>query len=165
MAHAVRAIGISKARRQVFEAIYSGHKKIKTFEDIKNSTGIKDEVIILQRANELFADQIIEREKKKIDGRWAYAKDPFYSRHRHQILGLIKSKEKLSKFLRRDQPQAQIFSANVKAPADMVKGETDHNRRYCFTFKSSCDKECYGNWADAGSRFQERLEKNHGRER
>ncbi|HVB12153.1 MAG TPA: hypothetical protein VNE86_03395 [Nitrososphaerales archaeon] len=118
LAQAVRAIGRSVDRRLVFEAVYSGHKKIKTIEDIKRRTGIRNEIIVLQRANELYSDQIINRIKVK--GRWAYTKDAFYSRHRHEILALAKSKTKLTNFMKRDQPSGQV-EVRVKLPGQLIK--------------------------------------------
>jgi DNA-binding transcriptional regulator GbsR (MarR family) len=94
--HAVRAIGRSKYKKGVFEAVCYHKKKIKTVTEISEMTGF-DRINVLQAAGELGAEGIIHKTKK--DGEIAYEKDDFFSnaKNKAKILRRVEKRGELEK--------------------------------------------------------------------
>jgi hypothetical protein len=83
---AARAIGRSIPKRQVFEAIYTHKKRIRSVLEIAEMTGLPA-MRVLQLGGQLHGDHIVDQTKK--DNRVAYAQKPFYQRNKRKILNLL----------------------------------------------------------------------------
>lgn len=101
--HAARIIGRSKARRNVFAAIYRGKKQVKTVEELMEATGLS-QVRVLQEAGRLAGNGIVE--KVKVDGRTAYKKDETYSYHKEKVLDVVEHPEKKAQYPTKQEPRA-----------------------------------------------------------
>lgn len=112
--HAVKIIGKSLDRKNVFEAIYQGKKKLKTVGEIIDATGLT-RVRVLQEAGVLFANQIVEKTKK--DGETSYIKDDFYTYHKNRILAIVKSPQKASKYPTKQSPNvtSTVYKISVRS--------------------------------------------------
>jgi hypothetical protein len=110
---AAKAIGRSKHRRRVFEAIYSGQKKVKTIQEIMAATGLSNQHAS-NEAGKLYADQIVGR--VKLDGRnaFGYVKDEFFARHRDKILRIVDDPGKAKKFPTKQAPQVTGATTTYK---------------------------------------------------
>jgi hypothetical protein len=83
---AAHAIGRSIPKRQVFEAIYTHKKRIRSVLEIAKMTGLHT-TRVLQLGGQLHGDHIVDQTKK--DGRVAYVQKPFYQRNKRKILNLL----------------------------------------------------------------------------
>ncbi|MCH7666214.1 MAG: hypothetical protein IH936_09850 [Acidobacteria bacterium] len=109
--HAARSIGRSEARRKVFEAIYAGRKQVKTAAEVADATDLSI-VRVLQEANRLAADHIIE--KTRVGKRLAYRKDPTFQRHKSKILALVEHPNKAAKYPTKQEPRATAIEYRIK---------------------------------------------------
>lgn len=100
--HAAVIIGRSKARRDVFTAIYRGKKNVKTVNDLMKATGLS-QVRVLQEAGKLAGNGIVE--KVKVNGRNAYKKDETYSHHKGKVLDLVEHPEKKARYPTKQEPR------------------------------------------------------------
>ena len=82
--NAVAAIGRSKDRRLVFEAVYYHKQRIKTVDEIAVRTGLK-RMRVLQEANFLASRHIIGKVQRRGEG-LAYEQDEFYQSIKAEIL-------------------------------------------------------------------------------
>lgn len=101
--HAAQIIGLSVARRAIFDAIYRGKKTIKTVDDLMSATGLS-RVRVLQEAGKLAGNGIVE--KLKVDGRTAYKKDETYVHHKRAVLDLLDHPEKRARYPTKQEPRA-----------------------------------------------------------
>jgi hypothetical protein len=101
--HAALIIGRSKARRDVFAAIYRGKRNVKTVDDLMKATGLS-QVRVLQEAGKLAGNAIVE--KMKVNGRTAYKKDETYSHHKGKVLDLVAHPEKKGRYPTKQEPRA-----------------------------------------------------------
>ncbi|MGH9199304.1 MAG: hypothetical protein ACRD1T_26690, partial [Acidimicrobiia bacterium] len=101
--HAARIIGRSKARRDVFAAIYRGKKQIKTVEELMKATGLS-QVRVLQEAGKLAGNGVVD--KVRVSGRIAYKKDETYTHHKHKVLDVVEHPEKKAKYPTKQEPRA-----------------------------------------------------------
>ena len=99
--HARDAIGRSKARRKVFEAVYRGGKRPKTVTEISQLTGLS-KIRVLQAGGELRAKQIIAQ--LKINGETSYRKLDEYSVFRDKVLALIDDPRKAKRLPTKQRP-------------------------------------------------------------
>lgn len=83
---AVKAIGRSKPKRKVYEAIYKHKKRVRTAAEVADLTGL-EVGRVLQLGGELRADHIVDQVKKA--NRVAYVQKPFYQRNKRKILSLL----------------------------------------------------------------------------
>jgi hypothetical protein len=89
---------------QVFEAIYRGKQAVKTQEDLRKATKFS-RVKILQITGTLFANNMIQREKK--DGQFVYKKgDLFFSTYRDKILNSARNRKSLAQIPTKVNPRA-----------------------------------------------------------
>lgn len=100
--HAVKIIGRSKARRDVFEEIYRGKKKEKSVSDLMKATGL-DRVRVLQEGRKLAANGVVEQ--VRVDGETAYKKYDAYSQHKRAVLDLVAHPEKKDRYPTKQEPR------------------------------------------------------------
>jgi DNA-binding Lrp family transcriptional regulator len=90
LVYAAEAIGSSRDRAAVFEAISFGKAKIKSVTEIANRTGLSRKRV-LEEGRKLVNKQIVEQTVK--NGETAYSKDAFLAAHRGQILRLATNRK------------------------------------------------------------------------
>jgi hypothetical protein len=110
---AARAIGRSRIRRKVFEAIYHHKKKIKTASELVKSTGLR-RIRVLQEAGYLSRKGITHQHKQ--DGEIGYEKIDFIHAHKKSILAHAGNNEKLAK-LPTKRKAVVIHTKSVTIPA------------------------------------------------
>jgi len=122
--HAVIVLGRSKARREVFSAIYRGKKKIKTVSELSKITGLP-EIRVLQEAGKLADNGIVGKTKvKSEDGmETAYKKDRYYSQNKKRILSLALDRKKLEKLPTKVTPQIATGAIRISFPKKMVNAK------------------------------------------
>ena len=91
---AANAIGRSKLKRQVFEAIYHHKKRSKSVAEIAGSTGL-NRMQILQNGGALVKFGVVKQER--FNGDTCYVQIPFFQTHKKRILKLAGNKEKIAK--------------------------------------------------------------------
>jgi hypothetical protein len=99
--HAVRIIGRSKHRADVFRAIYFGKQKQKTVDDIAKKTGLPSKRV-LEEGKKLSSNDIVHQSKQ--DGKTCYEKDMFYGAQKGKILSLVKNPKKLENLPTKTRP-------------------------------------------------------------
>lgn len=108
---AVRALGRSKPRLAVFEAVYFHKKRIKTVQEIADSTGL-DRKVVLTHGKYLVSSGLAEQTKSKDDT--AYRTISFYQHHKQRILRLVADPKKLEKMATKRRPE-------ICAPTSFVR--------------------------------------------
>lgn len=111
--HCVEVLGRSKDRRKVFEAIHEGKKRIKTADEIAETTELK-KIRVLQEAKKLVNNRIVKQTKK--NGKTAYEKDGFYSQHKRRILKLVEDKKALAKVHTKWSPKTLVEVVSIPVP-------------------------------------------------
>lgn len=91
---AARALGRSKPRLEVFEALYFHKKPVKTVGEIAKQTGM-DRKTVLTHGKHLVGSQLAIQEK--VRGDTAYRTIAFYQHHKQAILRLVADPAKLEK--------------------------------------------------------------------
>jgi hypothetical protein len=109
--HAAQVIGRSKARRAVFEEIYRGKKKIKTVDELMQSTRL-GRVPVLNEGKKLAGNGIVRQ--VKVDGRTAYEKDEFFVHHKKKVLALVDDPSKKKKYPTKQEPRTQQAATVIK---------------------------------------------------
>lgn len=122
--HAARIIGRSADRRKVFNAIYTGKKKVKTVAEISKSTALSEKRV-LEEGRKLENNHLVGA--KKVNGRKAYEKIDFFHNHKKKILTLASSPTKLKKFATKRNPlpngkSTEIVNINVRVPYNKQRG-------------------------------------------
>jgi hypothetical protein len=102
--HAAGIIGRAKARRAVFEAIYRGKKKVKTVDELMDSTGLTRKQV-LNEGKKLAGNGIVAQ--VKVDGRTGYEKDEFLVHHKKRVLALVDDPSKRKKYPTKQEPRVQ----------------------------------------------------------
>ncbi len=102
--HAAQVIGRSKARRAVFEEIYRGKKKIKTVDELMQSTRL-GRVPVLNEGKKLAGNGIVGQ--VKVDGRTAYEKDEFFVHHKKKVLALVDDPSRRTEYPTKHEPRVQ----------------------------------------------------------
>ena len=119
IAFVARTIGRSKARRRVFEYVYRGKKKTKTFPEICRALK-SNQKTIYNAAKHLAKNHIIHQ--VRVEGETAYQKDSFLDAHKRTILSLAGSKEKLAKYSTSTNPQGSRTSMVIfKVPRKLIR--------------------------------------------
>jgi len=115
IAYAAQVIGRSEARRQVFAAVCSGKKRIKTVGEISKSTRL-DRKQVLNAAKHLVDHQLLFGQTRK-DGDTAYEKDSFYSKNKARILSFARDPRKLARLPTKTNPRGQaVTSVKITLP-------------------------------------------------
>lgn len=118
---AVRAIGRSKPRLDVFEAIYFHKKAVKTVEEIAERTGL-DRKTVLTHGKHLVGSELALQTKVK--GDTAYRTIPFYQHHKPRILRLVADPSKLAQIAtKRSSPLVTVVR-----PAAVPKRELKRHK-------------------------------------
>lgn len=102
--HAVRIIGRSQARRDIFAAIYRGKQKIKTVDELMAATGLSHQRV-LDEAGKLAGNRIVT--KRKVNGRLAYEKDETFVQHKNKVIDLVAHPSKRSKYPTKQEPRVR----------------------------------------------------------
>lgn len=121
--HAVESIGRSKQRLKVFKEIYRGKTRVKTIQQIASRTNLTPKRV-LDVAFMLYNDRLIDREK--VDGRYAFIKDPFFSRHRTQIVRLVENKSSQEKFYTKWNPKPSTSTVVINLPVNKKDVSIEH---------------------------------------
>jgi len=108
---AVMALGRSKPRISVFEAIYFHKKRVKTVQEIAESTGF-DRKVVLTHGKYLVESGLAEQ--IRTNGDTAYRTLSFYQHHKQRILRLVADPKKLEKMATKRRPQ-------LKTPVSFVR--------------------------------------------
>lgn len=113
---AVTALGRSKPRLAVFEAIYFHKKPVKTVEEIAERTGLSRKDVLTHGKHLVGSELAIQL---KVRGDTAYRVIPFYQHHKAKILRLVADPSKLEKVATK---RNTVVSAMVR-PASVPKRE------------------------------------------
>jgi len=111
IALAAEIIGPRGARRDVFIAIYTGKKRIKTVAEIARSTGLTPKRVT-ELAKRLAVGNIVAQLKR--DGYTAYQKYDFFHHNRDKILALASSRKKLSVYPTKRNPRQAGVAPEVR---------------------------------------------------
>jgi len=118
IAHAADVIG-KGARASVFKAICHGKKRIKTVQEIADTTGLR-RMRVLQEGNTLVKNKIVEPVEKNLKGDTAYRKDPFYDAHKKKIMSLASDSSKLKNFPTKFNPRIPSKTITIRIPSQRV---------------------------------------------
>jgi hypothetical protein len=105
---AIDVLGKSIKRKLVFEAIYTGKKKIKSVSDIMVITKMS-RIRVLQEIDNLVQHDIVKRSPDRINNETTYEKIGFYQQNKRKILSGFNCKEKRDKIPTRSNPQVKII--------------------------------------------------------
>ena len=100
---AAKAIGKSRQRREVFEAIYYGKKKVKTASEISERTGLTQKQVTM--AGKHLNDRGIVKQTRQ-DNETAYEKIAFFYTHKAAILAYAGNNKKLQNLPTKRRPIA-----------------------------------------------------------
>jgi hypothetical protein len=109
--HAAEVLGNSRVRRAVFEAIYRGKKKIKTVDELMDSTGL-DRKQVLTAGLRLAGNQIVTQ--VKVDGQTGYEKDEFFVHRKAKVLALVDDPSKRARYPTKQEPRTQQGATVVR---------------------------------------------------
>ena len=116
---AVKAIGMSSQRLEVFKAIYKGKKKRKTVTEIEKATGLS-KVRVLQCGGHLVGNGIATQEK--VDGELCYVKDQFISTNKQKILRIVADPKKLEKLPTKSRSTLNVsHNLSISVPRAIVR--------------------------------------------
>lgn len=113
---AVTALGRSKPRLAVFEAIYFHKKAVKTVEEIAERTGLSRKEVLTHGKHLVGSELALQI---KIKGETAYQIIPFYQHHKQKILRLVADPSKLERIATK---RNTVVSAMVR-PSSVPKRE------------------------------------------
>ena len=126
--HAVKSIGNSKLRLEVFLAICKGKKKEKSVSWIKENTSLKNNKRVTEEAIKLVKDEVITQLEHKIDGETVYTKVDFLCTHKNKIEKLVKNKKLRNSIHTKYNPQitlpSKLIKINLKISPKTVKTKT-----------------------------------------
>lgn len=115
---AAKAIGRSSLRRQVFEAIYHGKRRVKSASDISRKLGIAQKEVTT--AGKHFADRGIVEQVRQ-EKQTAYKKLDFFHAHKSTILSIATDPVKLQRLPTKRRP---IGATSVMVRLDPVRART-----------------------------------------
>jgi hypothetical protein len=119
IAHAATVLRKSKDRKRVFEAIYSGKRKVKTVSRIVKMAGL-DRIRVLQEGKVLVNNNIVRQ--VKLERETAYEKDSFFSQYKSRILSLAADRRKLERFPTKYNPRTGVpLVVTVRIPKQLVQ--------------------------------------------
>jgi len=117
IAHAAKIIGRSRHRRLVFDAIYTGKKRVKHISDLMKTTHLPRKSVL--RAGKALADNRIVKQAR--DGETRYEKIDFYHQHKRRILSLAASPARLKAFPTKRNPYGSGHIIRVRIVRDRAK--------------------------------------------
>lgn len=114
--YAAKKLGRSELKKKIFKAVYFGKKKVKTIQEIAESTGLTRKQV-LDKGKQLVTARLIHQTKHKNDT--AYSKDDSYQGPWKQILNLAGNNAKINKIPTKTNPKIKIKSEKItiKVPA------------------------------------------------
>jgi hypothetical protein len=115
---AVKAIGRSKPRLAVFEAIYFHKKPIKTVEEIAKRTELTRKAVLTHGKHLVGSELVIQMKQA---GDTAYKMIPFYQHHKPKILRYIADPSKLEKLLTKRTSAAPVIVRLASVPRNQLK--------------------------------------------
>jgi hypothetical protein len=119
IAHAATVLRRSPIRREVFEAICRGKKKIKKASDVADVCCMK-RIRVLQEAKILVNNGIVKQ--VKFDGETAYEKDDFYCQQKRKVLSLAIDRRKLERFPTSRNPRGiSSESIPIRVPGALIR--------------------------------------------
>ena len=120
MEHAAEVLGRSAQRIDVFKAIYTGQKKIKTVKELAKSTGLSEKRV-LECGKRLATQEIVEQ--VKVNRRIAYKKIDFFQQHRDRIIRLAKNPEERNELPTKRKPKIKFGKQNIqiRLPKQKIK--------------------------------------------
>lgn len=118
---AVTALGRSKPRLSVFEAIYFHKKPVKTVEAIAKRTGLSRKDVLTHGKHLVGSELAVQL---KADGDTAYRTIPFYQHHKQKILRCVADPSKLEKIA----TKGATVIATVVRPAAVPKRELQKHK-------------------------------------
>ncbi|HLY62561.1 MAG TPA: hypothetical protein VKV95_17605 [Terriglobia bacterium] len=94
-------------KQQVFKAVYTGKKKVKTLDEIAQVTGIATSKRVTEFAKPLARERIFLQEKQRIDGKvcTVYRKIDFVEQNKRKILQLARNSMKLGGYHTKTNPE------------------------------------------------------------
>ncbi len=110
MEHAAEVLGKSQ-RIAVFKNIYTGKRKIKTVEQLAESTGLTKKRV-LECGKKLATQDIVEQ--VKVNSQTAYKKIDFFQQHRDKIIRLAGNPEERNKLPTKRRPEIKYGKENIK---------------------------------------------------
>jgi hypothetical protein len=113
---AVTALGRSKSRLAVFEAIYFHKKPVKTVEELSQRTGLSRKEVLTHGKHLVGSELAVQM---KVNGDTAYRALPFYQHHKTKILRFVADPSKLEKVATK---RNTVVSAMVR-PVSVPKRE------------------------------------------
>jgi hypothetical protein len=123
IANAAKVLGRSKDRLKVFNAIYTGKRRVKGIAQIIKATKLS-EVRALQVGKDLSVNHVVN--PTKLDGRKAYEKIDFFHHHKKRILALAKSPEKLRAYPTKRNPGGAARGAGpIKIAVSIARNKQD----------------------------------------
>lgn len=111
IALAAEIIGPRGARRDVFIAIYTGKKRIKTAKELAKSAGLTPKRVT-EVAKRLAVSNVVTQ--LKVNGYTAYQKHDFFHHNKAKILALASSKKKLNAYPTKRNPARSSGNREVK---------------------------------------------------
>lgn len=108
--HAAEVLGKSQ-RITVFRNIYTGKKKIKSVEQLAESTGLTKKRV-LECGKKLATQDIVEQ--VKVNGQTAYKKIDFFQQYRDKIIRLARNPEARNKLPTKRRPVIKFGKENIK---------------------------------------------------
>lgn len=119
--YAANKIGTSELKKKVFRAVYSGKPKIKTVQDIANSTRLSRKAV-LNAAKQLEIAKLIHQTRFKNDT--AYSKDDAYKGVWRKILNHAGNKTKINKIpTKTGSVKSAAKTVTIKIPKTQVRIE------------------------------------------
>lgn len=121
--YAVEILGRSKVRHDVFKAVYTGKKTIKTVDEIADTIGRSRQQVLNEGKN--LADNGLVRQTSK-EGITAYEKLRFFQTNRDEILRYVEKPEKLIRKPTKRRPslgRAKIVTVPAAIPRKKIKAE------------------------------------------
>jgi hypothetical protein len=118
IAHAAKILGRSVHRREVFDAIYTGKRRIKKVSELIRVTELPHRRVL--DAGKRLADNKLVK-SIKLDGETAYEKIDFFHSHKRQILSLASSPERLSAFATKRNPRPTTSTVHVRISAQRAR--------------------------------------------
>jgi hypothetical protein len=115
---AAKLLSNSMHRRVVFTEIYRGKQKVKTVDQLIESTGLP-RTRVLDAGKSLAVHNIVRQTKVK--GRTAYEKNDFYQNNRTRILGLAANSYSLEKYPTKRKPHFIGKSLDIRVDQFRVK--------------------------------------------
>jgi hypothetical protein len=118
IAHAVKVIGRSKARRAIFEELHRSRRRIKTVSQVVNATKLTRQRV-LDDAKKLVNGQIVKQTMR--DGEVAYEREGFYYTNRNKIVAIVKNPRKLKDLPTKYSPKGTTIRIVHAVPKRFVQ--------------------------------------------